>query len=82
MAAQAGRMARLIDDLMSLSRIELNEHIAPAGRVDVAQVTRDVIDGLAPLAAEIEGQANLGLAERVLMITGDRELAARRWRRT
>ena len=29
-------MARLIDDLLSLSRIELNEHIAPEGRVDVA----------------------------------------------
>ena len=31
MLAQAERMSRLIDDLMSLSRIELNEHIAPLG---------------------------------------------------
>ncbi|MDB5433299.1 MAG: histidine kinase [Caulobacter sp.] len=50
MQAQAERMARLIDDLMSLSRIELNEHIAPAGRVDVGQAVNDVIDALAPLA--------------------------------
>ena len=32
MQTQAERMSRLIDDLMSLSRIELNEHIAPLGR--------------------------------------------------
>src|SRR5580704_15149131 len=43
MAAQAGRMARLIDDLLSLSRIELNEHIAPDGRVDLSLVVMDVL---------------------------------------
>ena len=50
MQAQAERMARLIDDLMSLSRIELNEHIAPLGRVDLAMATVDVLDALAPQA--------------------------------
>ncbi len=52
MLAQAERMSRLIDDLMSLSRIELNEHIAPAGRVDLAMAAVDVIDALAPQARE------------------------------
>src|SRR5207253_11089346 len=37
MQVQAERMSRLIDDLLSLSRIELNEHVAPAERVDLAQ---------------------------------------------
>ena len=74
MAAQAGRMARLIDDLMSLSRIELNEHIAPAGRVDVALVAHDVIDALAPLAAETGVRLETRLAERgKAVITGDRD---------
>ena len=50
MQAQAERMARLIDDLMSLSRIELNEHIAPLGQVDLAMATIDVLDALAPQA--------------------------------
>ncbi|MDB5476614.1 MAG: ATPase, partial [Phenylobacterium sp.] len=40
MAEQAGRMARLIDDLLSLSRIELNEHIAPEGVVDFGQLVQ------------------------------------------
>lgn len=52
MLAQAERMSRLIDDLMSLSRIELNEHIAPLGRVDLAMAAVDVIDALAPQAKD------------------------------
>lgn len=52
MQAQAERMARLIDDLMSLSRIELNEHIAPLGQVDLGMATVDVLDALAPQSKE------------------------------
>jgi two-component system, OmpR family, phosphate regulon sensor histidine kinase PhoR len=52
MHGQAERMRRLIDDLMSLSRIELGEHIPPAGIVDLGQLAPDVLDALAPLAAE------------------------------
>ena len=52
MLAQAERMSRLIDDLMSLSRIELNEHIAPLGRVDLSMAVIDVIDALGPQARE------------------------------
>jgi two-component system phosphate regulon sensor histidine kinase PhoR len=74
MAAQAGRMARLIDDLMSLSRIELNEHIAPEGRVDVVVAVLDVIDALTPLATErgVKLRANLA-ARGAAMIVGDRD---------
>jgi two-component system phosphate regulon sensor histidine kinase PhoR len=52
MQAQAERMRRLIDDLMSLSRIELAEHIPPSGNVDMAAAVIDVIDALGPLAKE------------------------------
>jgi two-component system phosphate regulon sensor histidine kinase PhoR len=50
MAAQAWRMARLIEDLMSLSRIELNEHIRPSDVVDLSQAVRDVVDAFGPQA--------------------------------
>lgn len=50
MAAQAERMGRLIDDLMSLSRIELNEHVPPAGNLDVGLVAGEVAEALSPLA--------------------------------
>ncbi len=46
MAQQATRMARLVDDLLSLSRIELNEPIAPSGKVDLARTIQDVSDAL------------------------------------
>jgi two-component system phosphate regulon sensor histidine kinase PhoR len=52
MHGQADRMRRLIDDLMSLSRIELGEHIPPSGEADLAVLTADVLDGLGPLARE------------------------------
>ena len=51
MHLQAERMRRLLDDLMSLSRIELGEHIPPSGSVDIALATTDVLDALGPLAA-------------------------------
>lgn len=49
MAMQTARMSRLINDLMSLSRIELHEHIAPSDRVDVALAAGDVLDALGPV---------------------------------
>ncbi len=52
MQGQADRMRRLIDDLMSLSRIELGEHIPPSGVVDLRLLVTDVMEALAPLAAE------------------------------
>lgn len=52
MAIQANRMSRLVADLLSLSRIELNEHIAPSGRVDIARAASDVIDAVSILARE------------------------------
>lgn len=42
MAGQADRMARLVQDLLSLSQIELNEYSPPTGRVDLAVVARRV----------------------------------------
>ena len=52
MQVQAERMRRLVDDLMSLSRIESDEHIPPSGAVDVDRAVIDVLDALGPLARE------------------------------
>lgn len=65
MASQAGRMKRLIDDLLSLSRIEMSEHVPPSATVDLSQVAQHVSDVLAPIArtngAEITSSLELGL---------------------
>jgi two-component system phosphate regulon sensor histidine kinase PhoR len=52
MHEQATRMRGLIDDLMSLSRIELGEHIPPSGQIDLSLAVIDVLDALGPLAEE------------------------------
>jgi len=74
MAVQAERMTRLVADLLSLSRIELNEHIPPSGKVDLAGAVSDVVDATGPLAARRgirlkvtrEGEASAS-------VTGDRD---------
>ena len=48
MAEQAARMNRLIDDLLSLSRIELTEHLAPADRVDLAGLIARTLSSFEP----------------------------------
>ncbi|ESQ77247.1 histidine kinase dimerization/phospho-acceptor domain-containing protein [Asticcacaulis sp. AC402] len=52
MATQAERMRRLIQDLLSLSRIELNEHVPPSGEADLTLAARDVADGLSLMARD------------------------------
>ena len=52
MQQQATRMARLVDDLLSLSRIELTEHAAPTRRVKVADVVGPIARALDLRAAE------------------------------
>ena len=52
MATETARMRRLIQDLLSLTRIEMNEHVPPEGRVDLEGVVRQAVAALAPLAAD------------------------------
>ncbi len=54
MLAESRRMDRLVSDLLSLSRIELNEHQRPTGEVDLAAILRSVVALLAPRAATRE----------------------------
>jgi two-component system phosphate regulon sensor histidine kinase PhoR len=48
MGEQAARMNRLIDDLLSLSRIELIEHQPPSGVVDLNELTQRLVAGFEP----------------------------------
>ena len=73
MQTQAERMRRLIDDLLSLSRIELNEHIAPADRVDLAAAVMDVVDALTPIARERGVTLEPRLPAMGAPVTGDRD---------
>ena len=52
MQTQTGRMARLIDDLLSLSRLEMKSFSAPAEPLDLKGLIDGVVDALRHLAAD------------------------------
>lgn len=71
MHEQASRMARLIDDLLSLSRVERNLHVRPTSPVDLAGLLRHVAEALAPLAAS--RGATIDVAVEPAIVAGDRD---------
>jgi two-component system, OmpR family, phosphate regulon sensor histidine kinase PhoR len=73
MAVQADRMSRLVADLLSLSRIELNEHIPPSGRVNLARATSDVIDAVSVLSRERGVSVSITAPEGGASVEGDRD---------
>jgi two-component system, OmpR family, phosphate regulon sensor histidine kinase PhoR len=73
MQGQATRMARLIDDLLSLSRIELNAHLQPNTPVDLAPIVRQVVDGLQMLARDRGVDIKVALPPDTLSVLGDRD---------
>jgi two-component system phosphate regulon sensor histidine kinase PhoR len=73
MQAQAWRMARLIDDLLSLSRIELRAHQRPDTPVDLVPIVRQVADGLQTLARDRDVAVEITAPAEPLMVPGDRD---------
>src|SRR5437764_5180524 len=71
MAEQASRMSRLVDDLLSLSRIELNEHLAPKERVDLRRVLMAVADSLEQRAEKRGMRIAVALPESLPEVLGD-----------
>ncbi len=72
MRIQAERMKRLIDDLLSLSRIEMNERVRPSGSVDLAEVARHVAGMMAAMAKQEKCRIAVKI-EAPLPVTGDRD---------
>jgi two-component system phosphate regulon sensor histidine kinase PhoR len=72
MQEQARRMARLIDDLLSLSRIELNAHRQPDTPIDLAPIVGQVVDSLQTLARDRAVTVNVEAAG-ALPVLGDRD---------
>ena len=70
MREQAERMSRLVKDLLSLSRIELQEHTPPRGSVDVDALLRSVAQTLEPQAHEKDMTIVFDLAE-MAPVAGD-----------
>ncbi|GGB51370.1 two-component sensor histidine kinase [Roseibium aquae] len=73
MLEQAGRMRRLIDDILSLSRVELKAHVRPDTPVDLGEVVRHTVDSLGPLARELEVAIEVHFSGGLAEVKGDRD---------
>ena len=73
MAKQAERMQRLVDDLMSLSRIERDEHIPPQDDVDAIEVFAEAVTTLSPIAEKVGTTMDNRASGMSAPVKGDRD---------
>lgn len=73
MLDQATRMSRLVDDLMSLSRLEARAHLSPDQTVTLNDLLGHVRDSLLPLAEDLEVAIHLFMPEEPVTVNGDKD---------
>ncbi len=73
MAAEAGRMNRLVADLLHLSRVESEERIRPQDSTDIAGLIRSVAATLKPMAEAGRVTIRLVGAQSEQMLRADRD---------
>jgi len=73
MLEQSNRMGRLINDLLSLSRIEMRGHVRPDTPVDPHAVIAHVVDARAPVAKELGVRIDTRLQHQSVRVLGDED---------
>ncbi|MDH6230446.1 two-component system phosphate regulon sensor histidine kinase PhoR [Mesorhizobium soli] len=73
MQNQTARMARLIDDLLSLSRLEMKPFLKPGAKVNLRGVVESVIDSLTPLAKDSGVVIERDFGDDIPAVLGDRD---------
>jgi two-component system phosphate regulon sensor histidine kinase PhoR len=73
MHEQALRMSRLIENLLSLSRIESRAHLYPTIAVDLVSIVREVADSLGALARERGIDLVVDGGSEPRLVLGDRD---------
>jgi two-component system phosphate regulon sensor histidine kinase PhoR len=76
MGEQAARMNRLIDDLLSLSRIELIEHQVPSARVDLTELLTRLAAGFEPRLKQRAVSLDMRIPSDVPPVVGDADQLA------
>ena len=71
MERETGRMARLVDDLLSLSRVEAEERVRPMSPVPLAALVDSVVQSLAPMAQAAGITVACTLPPTEVIIPGD-----------
>jgi two-component system phosphate regulon sensor histidine kinase PhoR len=73
MSVEAARMRRLIEELLSLSRIEMNEHVRPEGRIGLENMVRQAVNALKPLAAQDGITITVETEQDIPQVLGDQD---------
>jgi len=73
MKSEASKMETLIEDLMALSRIELQEHIRLKDKIDIKEVIENVILLSSKKISEKKINVSLDINEKERFVIGDKE---------
>ncbi|WP_237152997.1 ATP-binding protein [Oryzibacter oryziterrae] len=73
MLEQAQRMGRLIDDLLSLTRVEMRAHQRPTGRIDLRDMVARGADMLTPVAGQRQATISVHLPDAPALVVGDHD---------
>jgi len=71
MEQEAGRMHRLVEDLLSLSRVEGDERVRPTTVIDLRALLFEVMDALKPVADAAGATLTLSAPEDGVDVVGD-----------
>jgi two-component system phosphate regulon sensor histidine kinase PhoR len=71
MAKEAGRMSRLVVDLLSLSRVEADGRVRPKQDVEIAAVARACVERLARIADDFDVKLDLEGIDLAYTLPGD-----------
>lgn len=71
MAAQAGRMQNLVSDLMSLNRIELNEHKPPVESCSLNALVSEAVSNVQPMQEKLDAMIKVNLLPDMPAVLGD-----------
>ena len=71
MAVEADRLRRLVDDLLSLSRVEETERSRPTTPVDLGVIARQAVDLLGPIAQTADTALVVEVHDETPMVPGD-----------
>lgn len=73
MKKQADRMIRLVNDILALSRIELDEHLPPSGNFDIKEITNFSLNSLEPIISANDNKIICDFNEEKLSVKGDKD---------
>lgn len=73
MLRESRRMTRLIDDLLSLSRVEINEHVKPTDLVNIEPILKGITETLAFKANERGMEITLDVTGDIQPLQGEAE---------